>query len=193
MIQQCPECGRGVSSEAASCPACGFVPAHRRSSAVAVQNAPGGSEAIGVALLLIPLAATAAIWLWVGTMNMLQDPSGSLSAVVITTILLTAVLMAVEASQLGMGKPDAKGLPSTGPVTWFIACAVLWIVAYPSYLAQRARFGRNSMWVGGLLVALVFVGSAWVMNGLLQNQQKRIENLVNEQKREENNRALRGY
>jgi hypothetical protein len=29
-----------------------------------------------------------------------------------------------------------------GPVTWFIACLFLWIIAFPLYLAKRGEFKR---------------------------------------------------
>ncbi len=67
-----------------------------------------GGEGIGIALLLIPLAATMLIWFWVGSMNLFQDPTSSLAVLSFGTVILTGVLIAVEAAQLGMGSRAAS-------------------------------------------------------------------------------------
>jgi hypothetical protein len=52
-------------------------------------------------------------------------------------VLGTSIWMAVEASSFGYKKEDVKGLAAMGPAGWFFAGLLLWIVAFPLYLAKR--------------------------------------------------------
>jgi predicted ABC-type sugar transport system permease subunit len=112
-------------------------------------------------------------------MNLLQGPGGSLTLLVVVTIGASAVLIAAEASQLGMGKfKDSRGKVSTGPIAWFVLTCLLWIVAFPWYLHQRRYFGRNSLAVGGLLVALVFTGSSYLMGQAIEEKMASLSRLM---------------
>lgn len=75
------------------------------------------------------------------------------------TILLTAALIAAEASSVGAGGPadrDAKGRARTGPAAWFLGTVILWIVCFPAWMYARARYGFKNMIVGGILVTILF-------------------------------------
>lgn len=134
------------------------------------KNEPA-SEALGYTLLLIPAVAILLVWLWVGSMNLLQRPSDSLLLVVVGTVGLTALLIAVESSQLGMGsKLDTRGKAGNGPLAWFVLSCLLWIVAFPWYLHQRKHYGRKSLVVGGLFVALVFSASSYLMGQAIEER-----------------------
>jgi hypothetical protein len=117
-------------------------------------------EGLGYVILLLPLAATALIWFWIGEMNLLQDPSGNLALLGMGTVVLTAILIAVEAGSLGMGKsPAENGRMGSSPVSWFFGTLLVWIVVFPIYLGKRKWYGRRSLAIGGVIVALVFGGS----------------------------------
>lgn len=136
----------------------------------AASSSPG--EALGYTILLLPLATTVLIWVWVGSMNLLQDPATTLTMLGFATILATTVLISVEASQLGMGKAAVeKGKRGNGPIAWFIGILVMWIVMFPWYLAKRRWYGKKNLVVGGVFVALVFLGS-WVGMGTAIEQKK---------------------
>lgn len=54
-------------------------------------------------------------------MNLLQNPGSTLSFLTIGTVILTGILVGVEANQLGIGAAgdtDKKGRKKTGPVGW---------------------------------------------------------------------------
>jgi len=153
----------------------GWMHAQCAGAPIAAPVATGGGEALGTIIVLLPLLATALIWFWVGSMNLFQDPSGSLTMLTLGTIGTTAVLIAVEASQLGMGtKLDARGKPSSGPVVWFIFACVFWIVAFPWYLSQRKHYGRRSLVIQGLLIGVIFVGSAFSMGSQVEAQKAKV-------------------
>jgi len=144
----------------------------------APQAAPSG-DGLGYAILLLPLAAAAFMWFRITTMNLLQDPGGTLTMLGAGTIVVTAILMASEASQVGMGKLAVeKGKMGTGPAAWFIAAIVMWAIAFPWYLSKRRWYGKQNLVVGGVLVALVFVGSWYVLGSAIDHKKSEIrENL----------------
>ncbi|MEN6525974.1 MAG: hypothetical protein ABFD65_05740 [Candidatus Polarisedimenticolia bacterium] len=76
------------------------------------------------------------------------------------TIVGTALLAAVDARQLGMGSErdlTTKGKRREGPVLWFFSLFLLWVIAYPLYLHRRRQYGKESMVVGGVVLASLLV------------------------------------
>ncbi len=134
-----------------------------------------GSEALGTIIVLAPLVSTALVWFWIGNMNLFQDPSGSLALLTVATVFGTAILIAVESSQLGMGKrPGSNGKMESGPVAWFIACAVIWFLAFPWYLQKRRFFGRRALGLAGLLFAGIFLFSSFSMGAAIEAKKAEI-------------------
>jgi hypothetical protein len=170
----CARCGTPVKGQAVETPM-GWMHAECAGAPTAAAVAPGGGEALGTILVLLPLLATALIWFWVGSMNLFQNPSGSLTMLTLGTIVGTAIMIAVEAGQLGMGtKLDARGKPSSGPVVWFLFACLLWIVAFPWYLDQRRHYGRRPLVIQGIFIGLIFVGSAFAMGSQIEAQKSRV-------------------
>lgn len=135
----------------------------------------GGSDALGYAILLAPFISGLLVWLWIANMNLLQDPSGTLSVLTIITVGGTALLMAVEASQLGMGKQlDSRGKKGSSPIAWFFVGCLLWFIAFPWYLDQRRYYSRKPLAVGGILVMLFFLGSSAVVGAAIENRKAEI-------------------
>jgi len=54
-------------------------------------------------------------------------------------ILGTSIWMAFDASKIGYDKKDVGGIAGMGPVGWFFAGLLLWIVSFPLYLASRNK------------------------------------------------------
>jgi len=140
----------------------------------AAAPAPGG-EALGTVIVLLPLLATFLIWFWVGNMNLFQDPGGTLTMLTVGTGGATAILIAIEASQLGMGtKLDRRGKKGSSPIAWFFITCLLWIVAFPWYLDQRRHYGRRPLVIQGILIGLVFIGSSFAMGSQIEAQKSRV-------------------
>jgi hypothetical protein len=52
----------------------------------------------------------------------------------------------------------------------------LWILGFPMWLYQRSRYGRKNLVVGGIVVAIVFVGSWASMAGAIEAKRSEITN-----------------
>ena len=57
-------------------------------------------------------------------------------------IIGTSVWVFQDATSIGVKKGQITGLGDMGPTGWFVVCVLLWIVAFPMYLAKRAEFKR---------------------------------------------------
>jgi len=152
-----------------------------RFAPVATGGAPLGAEpqqggdALGYVILLAPFISGILVWLWIANMNLLQDPSAALLALTILTVAGTALLMAIEASQLGMGtRNDSRDKKGTGPIAWFFAACLVWFLAFPWYLDHRRYYGRKPLAVGGILVMLFFVISTSVVGAAIENKKAEV-------------------
>ncbi len=52
-------------------------------------------------------------------------------------VLGTSIWVWVDASSIGARKGLVKGVADMGPFAWFLCSLLLWIVAFPIYLAKR--------------------------------------------------------
>lgn len=103
---KCPECGKDVSSSARACPNCGHPIAEPALASPPPQQRPateGVGETLGVLLVVAPLAAAALSWFWVSQLRLIDNPASKLGLVAISTVLLTAIVAAIESARLGIG------------------------------------------------------------------------------------------
>lgn len=49
----------------------------------------------------------------------------------------TSIWVWVDASDIGAKKGLVKGIFDMGPLAWFLCCLLVWIIAFPIYLAKR--------------------------------------------------------
>jgi hypothetical protein len=54
----------------------------------------------------------------------------------------TSLWVLQDSQEIGVRKGQVTGLADMGPWGWFWACLLLWIVAFPLYLATRNDFKR---------------------------------------------------
>jgi predicted RNA-binding Zn-ribbon protein involved in translation (DUF1610 family) len=167
----CPMCGEQILATAKKCKHCGeYLDASLRATAKPTKEPP---DALGVVIMLLPLASAALMWFWISSMNLLQNPSSTLAGIAIVTVIVTAALMAVEASRLGMGgKRDGKA--TTGPAGWFLCGLGIWIIAFPAYLYWRSKFGVKNYVVGGLVSALIFYAVAFGLAFAIEQQKSEL-------------------
>jgi len=135
-------------------------------------------ETLGIIMLVLPLATSLLIWQWVGGMNLLQNPGSVLALLSIGTVVVTGILAGIEADKLGVGKgktldKNGREKHQTGPIGWAITVMLLWIVGFPAYLYWRSRYGAKNMLIGGIGVALLFVGIGSWMTVMIENSRSR--------------------
>lgn len=65
--------------------------------------APERGETLGLLLVVAPLAAAALSWFWVSQLRLIDNPASKLGLLAISTILLTAIIAAIESARLGIG------------------------------------------------------------------------------------------
>lgn len=143
-------------------------------SAVSADVPAQGRRAADYAVLLlaIPVIGTLLIWLWVGSMNLLQSPGSSLTLIMVAAIVGTATLAAMEAAKVGMVYDRRNG--TYGPAQWFLLVALLWIVGYPAYLFKRRHYALKNHLISGMAVAVLFVGSSVIMSAAIERKQAEI-------------------
>jgi len=57
-------------------------------------------------------------------------------------VLGTSLWVLFDAHAIGVKRGLVSGFADMGPWSWFFACLLLWIVAFPLYLAKRGDFKR---------------------------------------------------
>lgn len=135
-----------------------------------------------IALLGIPAVATLLNIFWVSEMNLFQNPSGTLDTIMIFTVIGTIVFAVIEASKVGMTESKEKG--TNKPGTWAIYLALLWVVAYPAYLAKRRYFGLPNRMIAGIFLMILFLGSYGAMHGAIEKQKAEVRDSFEELQRQ---------
>lgn len=62
----------------------------------------------------------------------------------IVIIIGTSFWMLFDAKGIGYDKKDVKGLAGMGPVGWFFAGLLIWIIAFPLYLGSRGKLKESA-------------------------------------------------
>ena len=60
--------------------------------------------------------------------------------ITLLVVIGTSIWVLIDARTIGTKKGQIKGMGDMGPWGWFFACLLLWIVAFPFYLAKRGEF-----------------------------------------------------
>ena len=59
--------------------------------------------------------------------------------IVLVGVFLSAIWVGVDAASKGIKRGQGRGLWDMSPLGWFLACLLLWIVAFPAYLVKRSE------------------------------------------------------
>ena len=88
----------------------------------------------------------------------------------VVTVIGTAILVAIEASSVGAGSPSdkRKRKQRENPVTWFFGCLLLWIIAFPMWMARRAQYGLKNLCFAAILVGAIFFGITGFMQYMIE-------------------------
>ena len=133
---------------------------------------PSSGADYGMFLLAIPVIAVCLTWFWIGSMNLLESPDSKLNLIIFATVIGTAFLAAIEAQKIGM-KYDRKN-KTHSPTQWFFSLLLLWIVGYPVYLYERKRYGLKNLLFWGIVVAIAFCVSSYLMSASIEETRRHI-------------------
>jgi len=115
-------------------------------------SAPDQPEAVATVALAVPLLTALAFWF---------IPIGGIGVSFISAVLVSACLVGADAAVLGAGSPDEKGNARTGPVAWLLFAVLLWLIALPIWMFNRASYDAKGRGIEAVLVVILFMGS-WV-------------------------------
>jgi TPR repeat protein len=136
------------------------------------------NESLATIALMLPLGGAVLNWFWVGGMNLLQGPESSMNLIMVAVIIGTAILIGMEAGNLGMGGPDdptvKAGKKATSPVGWGVGTALLWIAIFPAYMFHRSKFGVRNHLAVALLVMVLFLGSVFLMFSAIEDKKDEV-------------------
>ena len=110
-------------------------------------------------------------------MPLLHAPESKLGGLVAFTVMLSALLIAIEATLVGAGGTRAfrgpRNVPETpNPVSWFFLVALLWIVGFPMWMYRRSLYGLKNMCAVSVIVAVIFAGTALFLSVALHQQRE---------------------
>ena len=178
--RNCPFCAEPILAAAIKCKHCGSRLRGKGEATI------GKAEILGVIALFIPVGAAFLAWFWLSNMSLFNDPSSKLYCIAALTVLLTAILIAIEANTLGAGAETDKapnGKKRQGPGFWFLFSILLWVLAFPLWMYRRSKYGLKNLWLSAVLIDIACVAVFSVMAVSLENRKAEIRhNLENTQK-----------
>jgi len=92
-------------------------------------------------------------------------------------VIATSILVAIEANTVGAG---TKGRKRDGPLTWFFGCLLLWLVAFPGWMARRSKYGLKNLCFAAVLVALLFAGVVGYMSYAIEEAKSEVRKSLND-------------
>jgi hypothetical protein len=69
----------------------------------------------------------------------MDDIADYFPLMIIVLVLGTSFWVFIDANKIGVKAGQLSGLKGMGPAGWLFSCLLLWIIAFPYYLAVRER------------------------------------------------------
>jgi hypothetical protein len=128
--------------------------------------------------LFIPAIGALLNFVWIGSMNLLQMPGSSLAMIAAVVVGTTAIMIGIEANQLGIAGPEDQMRQGTdritSPIVWALGAMLLWFIVFPAYYHTRSKYGMKNLLAAALLVTGVFVWSLFTMNTAIEERKAEV-------------------
>jgi hypothetical protein len=62
--------------------------------------------------------------------------------IIFLLVIVTSIWVLFDAKSIGIKKGQMSGFANLGPWGWFFGSLLLWIIAFPLYLAKRSEYKR---------------------------------------------------
>ena len=110
-------------------------------------------------------------------MPLLHGPESKLGGLFAFTVMLSAILIAIEVTLIGSDGTEVPRGPNNvpegpSPVCWFFLVALLWVIGFPMWMYRRSRYGLKNMFAVSVIVAVILVGTDLVIWTALQEQRE---------------------
>ena len=122
------------------------------------------TKPVNLAILLFALPLVGVFLLWFVNPGG-RNPEVLLYAVAYPVVILSAILVAVEAKLAGMKTDRQKG--TYGPVPWFFLVLLLWCIAFPIYMYKRRHYGLRNYLIAAIATAAMFTGSVGIYSYII--------------------------
>lgn len=156
---KCPLCDGTVYVTDAKCRYCGTLLLETESGQAETPEEAKASDRFGPGLLGVPVAGSVVLLGWVGRLNVLQNPIPPLVTIAVITVIVSAVIVGLEAAAIGTGrgKKDEDGGLNLTPVQWILFTLLAWPVGFPLYCRARSRHGLKNLLEPGAILTVLFV------------------------------------
>jgi len=141
-------------------------------------------DVLGIPLVMLPIAGMALLYMaWskvsgsfmlIQARSVLDGAKGNFYLALAVVLIGSALLIGIDASRFGYGKnkAHAKSALRTGPIGWAFGQLLMWIIAYPWYMASRVHASSKAIKLGSisLLLALGFTGGLVFVNSVIDDR-----------------------
>lgn len=155
-----------------------------------VKPAQDPSDVLGVPLVLLPVIGLGLLYFaWsrvsgefmlIEARSVIEGAKTLFYAALGVVILGSAVIVGIDAARYGYGRKDAKGALKTGPVGWALGQVLLWLIAFPWYVASRRTASKRAISLGvpALLLALLFAGGAYLVQSTIDGRVDQVKERI---------------